>query len=271
MALIEINTRLIVAALLSRLPNASDKERMVRGLMAAGIQFWKKQAQRGLHSSSRDYIAGLSTEYADGKATLILHNENTMLPHLIENGFKGGDMRDWMLEGAKMGPNGRYKVIPFRHGTPGTGGRNVGAPMPGAIHESAKLLKATLSRHKRAVGTAGGATTLWGQRLNPNTAVSAQARTLLGRKSQTWHATSIHMNMVRKEKRHQAASQTSGYQTFRTISEGVIRGERDKETGKAKQHWFHPGIRPRRFAVKTARHIEGIAAKILANVLSEGR
>jgi hypothetical protein len=91
------------------------------------------------------------------------------------------------------------------------------------------------------------------------------AKAILERKEKPWHATSIYTGMVRKEKTYESATQSS-YQTFRTISEGVIRGEVD-EKGKAKQHWFHPGISARRFAPRVQKHLEKISMSLVAIAL----
>ena len=44
------------------------------------------------------------------------------VPNMVEQGWTGGDLRQWLLHGpnAKQGKNGPYNVIPFGHGTPGT-------------------------------------------------------------------------------------------------------------------------------------------------------
>jgi len=261
MSIVRIDLSKLTGALAGALPHKADTQRVLQGIGAAAVQKWKRLAQTELTSSSRDYAAGIQVFYEGNSAFVELVGT---LPNLIENGFPGGDMRDWMLKSpkAKRGKNGRYLVIPFRHGTPGTGGRNVGTAMPAAIHDVAKVLGATLSRP--GVGGRDGKTA-WGERLHAGLSMGKTARKILLRKEKSWHASSIYTGMVRKEKTYERATQSS-YQTFRTISERVIRGEKD-EQGKATQHWYHPGVAARRFAPKVQKHVEKLAMGILTQAL----
>lgn len=261
MTLLRIDLDKLVTAVAGAMPRRPDLSRAMQGIGAAGVQFWKKLAQSELTSTSRDYAAGIQVFYKDNKAFIELVGT---LPNLVENGFPGGDMREWMLKSpkAKQGKKGPYLVIPFRHGTPGTGGRNVGRVMPEAIHEVAKQLQATLSR---PASSTRAAKTLWGGRLNPNMPMKEAARAILTRHEKPWHATPIYMGMVRKEKKYEGATQSS-YQTFRTISRSVTMGE--DEDGNFRQNWFHPGVSPRRFAPRVQKHIEKIAMRLVAASLS---
>lgn len=254
-ALIEINLQGIAAQLLATMPTPDDRQRLVAGIGQAALVYWKQQAQRALKSSSRDYVQALSLEVKSDKAIITLSGG---LPNLIENGFAGGDMREWMLKGprAKQGRRGKYLVVPFGHGTPGTSGRNVGPTMPIAVYDAAKKLAPTLSR------PGGGAR--YGGRLNQRTpGISDEVRNLLQAKARPWHATSLYAGMIRSEKTYKRATQTSGYKTFRTISENVTRGARDAR-GRALEHWFHPGIKPRLLALKTQDFIQRSVGSMLA-------
>ena len=267
--LVKISTAKIAAELLGRIPTADDKARMLRGLGAAAMHHWKRAAMQKLRASSRDYVQGLQEDIGSEKAVITLVG---VLPNLIERGFRGGDMRTWMLEGprAKKAKAGhRYLIIPFQHGTPGTSGRNVGIPMPRVIHNAAKQLTATVSRPgAQLIGTAGVKTTKYGERLGLESGgVKRKAREILQSKAKPWHATSIYSSMIRQEKTFAKATQTTGYTTFRVLSEKVIRGGRD-EKGKATEHWFHPGIRARRFARDTRDHIRKIASGIMSSSMS---
>jgi len=268
--LIKISVGQVVSELLSRMPTKDDKARMIKGLGASAMHFWKNQALQKLRSTSRDYVAGLQEDIGTEKATITLVG---VLPNLIERGFRGGDMRTYMLEGprAKTARAGhRYLTVPFQHGTPGTTGRNVGIPMPRVIHNAAKQLEATISRPGPAlVGTAGVRTVRYGERLGPESrGVKQKARELLLHKVKPWHATSIYTSMIRHEKTFAQATQTTGYTTFRVLSENVIRGKRDPETGRAAEHWFHPGISARRFARDTRTHVRKIATAIVTQSMS---
>ncbi len=258
MALIRVDITHTVGAVIQNLPKSSDKLAITRQLGAAAMQFWKASAQRELRSSSRDYVNGLVHKEEGGRITITLHG---VLPNMIENGWPGGDMRDWMLKGpnAKLGADGMYNTIPFRHGTPGTSGRNVGRPMPQAIHAPAKRLSATLSRPGMLHGTQGGRPVIYGQRLFPDVfRMSRQAKNILKTLHRPWHHTSIYMGMIRQEKTYRRATQ-SQYMTFRRIS-SVKRGSR---------HWYHPGVTPRRLAPATQRHIEGMAQQIVVGALGK--
>jgi len=272
--LVDIDVSKLAATLLARLPTPSDRERMVRGLAAEAFRHWKWQAQRNLKATAKDYIGGLQEDITPTRAVISLVDTpaGNRIPNLIEQGFRGGDMRGWMFNGprAKVSKAGhKYLNVPFRHGTPGTTERNVGPQMPPSIHRAAKQLTATLSRPGPAVGGRKGTTTLYGQRLHPDhPAAGPKARAILNRKEKPWHASSIYLGMVRKEKTYEKKTQ-SHYMTWRTISSKVIRGERDPKTGEALQHWRHPGIRPRHFARSTQRHIARISGSIIAATLKE--
>lgn len=272
-ALIKISTTKIVAAVLSRIPTKADKGRMVRALGSAAHAHWQRKALQELKATSRDYVDGLRWDSDEEKARIVLTG---VLPNMIEQGFAGGDMRDWMFGGAraKTAKAGhKYLTIPFRHGTPGTSGRNVGIPMPPGIHEAAQKLKESVSRPKNPIGAHGGKTVLYGQRLHPDlphvgkvTKDILHSKTVGKHRYQPWHATSIFTGIIRQRKKYQRASQ-SQYTSFRVISQAVIRGEKDK-AGKATQHWFHPGIKARRFAQDTSRYLKKIAAQAVQGALS---
>lgn len=250
----------LAATLLRTLPQADDKVRMTRALAASARAFWVSLAQSRLHTTARDYVQGIRDEIGDDVATISLEG---LMPNMIEEGWSGGDMRDWMLHSAhaKMGKNGPYNVIPFGHGAPGGGGKNVGAPMPIDIHRAAKLLAPTLSRPGK-VESKGGRTVAYGQRLTPGSRnVSEIAKGLLTQKRQPWHANSIYLGMIREGKQFSSGkTQTTGYKTFRTISMN------SNEPGK---HWYHPGIKPRHFAHEVVSHMESIAADIILATLRD--
>ena len=263
--LIKVDISKIAKDIAARVPTKDDRDRLVQALGAAAVAYWKREAQRGLKSTSRDYIAGIQEEFDQGKYTITLKGT---LPNIIEQGFRGGDMRDWMLKSpkARKGRNGRYLIIPFRHGTPGTSGRNVGPAMPTSIHAAAKHLEPSLSRHKAQAPQSKSIR--YGERLGPKSKrVNAEAKQILTSKKKSWHATSIFSGMIREQKTYAKATQ-SQYMTFRVISEGVIRGKTDKE-GKATQHWFHPGISAKHYAQKTQAHISKLAAAMLPKVTKD--
>lgn len=250
------------AELLSALPPAGIGKNILKALAASAMGHWKSQAKKQLRSTARDYIAGLSME--EGTDVVMIHLDDA-LPNLVEQGFKGGNMREWMLNSpkAKHGKNGKYLIIPFRHGTPDTGGENVGNAMPTDIYAAAKKLAPTLSRPSRAGRT--GPTTKWGERLTASSPhANAAARTQLQTLTKPWHSASIYTGMIRKQKTYKKAQ--SSYSTFRVISERVDRSR--KILGiKRKEHWFHPGIKRHDFAGDTRKHVKKIAAFILKSTM----
>lgn len=248
------------ATILAALPATPDRQRIIKGLGAAAMAKWKKLAQERLKSTSRDYINGLEHTVEGETATISL---NGKLPNLVEQGFAGGDMRQWMLKSpkAKMGARGPYLIVPFRHGTPGTTGRNVGPTMPTSIHEVAKTLSPTISRPGKAITGEGGQTTVWGKRLHPGLPMKAAARRILTRHEKPWHASPLYMSMVRKGQHTAAGIQTSGYTTFRTISSARHMGE--DEDGNMRTNWHHPGIEARNLAAEVQKHIEKLAKAVV--------
>jgi hypothetical protein len=250
MALIKIDVTDIIANVTRALPAVSDLAEVRRTVAASALDFWSRQAKEKLKSTSQEYQQALSLQEHGESTWLVLTG---VLPNLVENGFSGGNMRDWMLRSpkAKMGKNGMYLTIPFQHGSPGSSGRYVGAPMPTAIHKEAlKLQRATQSRPNltgKPLTKTGGRTVLFGTRLKADMrGMSAQANKILKTLKKPHHTTSIYTGMTRARKTYAKATQTSGYTTFRRIS-----------AGGDPASWLHKGIKPaRHFAKDTQRHIE---------------
>lgn len=248
------------AAILTAYPGPGEVSRFVGGLASAARTRIVGMAQSSLKTSARDYIAGVTEVEMKGKvATIALTG---VVPNMVENGWPATDLRLTLLgpgaKNAKTGKDGsRYNTVPFRHGTPGSSGRNVGRQMPKSIHAVAKTLAPTLSRPGKIEGR-GGATTVYGQRLNEGMPMSSAARKLLTTKMKPWHAMSIFKGMIREEKTYGSATQ-SKYTTFRRISTNVRRG---------KEHWLHPGIKAHSFFPKAQREIERVARDTLAAALA---
>jgi len=266
--LIKIDLQRIKATVIAAMPHGADRSRIVRGIGAAAMHYWKTLASQQLRSSKQDYIDGLELkEGRDGHGTEV--SLNGALPNMIEQGWSGGDMRAWLLSSpkAKQGKRGPYLVVPFRHGTPGT--VNAGAAMPGSIHTVVQKLMPTLSRPGKPVSTAGGQTTVYGKRLHPGLPMRQAARQILNRVEKPWHATSVYMGMIRKAQMTKKGLQTSGYQTFRTISANTrqpeftdTKGEHGP-AGDKRGHWVHPGIKARNIARQVERHLEKIATHVV--------
>jgi len=249
--IVSVNLSRARAQIMATLPSSADRERILRGIGAAASATWKQLAQAELKSTARDYIAGITAPTVDGARVEIALEGR--IPNMVEQGWPGGDLRQWLLRGpnVKQGRNGPYNVVPFRHGVPGTGGRNVGTPMPGPIYDVAKKLAPTISRPGPGVGGAPGSTTVWGERLHLGLKMGQEAQGILSSLKRPWHATSIYMSMIRKAQPTRAGRyQTSGYTTFRTISQ---------YTSAPGLHWVHPGIRARRLVEKVQAKMEKIA------------
>lgn len=242
--LIKMDVTDIMANVTRQLPTRSDMQEVRRNIGTSALKYWKDQAQQKLKSTSRDYAQGLSYREQGSRVFVILSGQ---LPNMIENGFPGGDMRTWMLKGpnAKMGKNGMYNTVAFRHGTPGTTGRNVGPVMPRIVHNAAKKLQEpTLSQAKKLTQQ-GGQPVLYGTRLHPQMRkASKQLREILTTKKKPWHTTSIYTGMIREEKTYESGTQPQ-YTTFRRISQHSPHPE----------SWIHPGIKPRHFAKATREHM----------------
>lgn len=258
---IQINFNALVRDISRFLPEKAYAElasNVLPGLSAAAVVYWKQLAQTRLHTSSRDYAQGIQLRVISPT----LHEVELlgMLPNMIENGFLGGDMREWMLKSAKVkqGKNGPYLVVPFRHGAPGTGGRNVGLPMPKAIHEVAKRMAGTV--------TDGAGRRHWGERLDHATiedkraalkrGVADRAVELLDTRQREWHAVSLWQGMVRNQKTYEKATQSS-YTTFRTIS-------MHKSDPRS---WFHTGIIARQLAPQVTQHLSSIVGAVIEKAL----
>ena len=90
-----------------------------------------------LTSSSQLYAAAVqvpkfhfpSGKIPDGLQTVASITLIDWLPNAIEKGWSGMDLKPALLDGRNakdMKGGGRYNIVPFRHGSPGTSGRNFG-------------------------------------------------------------------------------------------------------------------------------------------------
>lgn len=135
----------------------------------------------------------------------------------LEYGTGPWDMKPMLLNGpkARVGKNGKYNIIPFRHGTSSNHAPdNNFKTMPQRVYQQARDLKAS-------VKTANGMK--WGGRL------PAQGPAGHNPTSGYQHKNNKHEGMVRIEKTYAKATQ-SQYMTFRIVSEKSDPGS-----------WIHPG------------------------------
>lgn len=216
-----------------RVPTSAQLKSIARQLSTAARAEWIRLAQDNLRSSQRDYIKSIGDPVFSkgGKAfTITLQGA---LPNMVEKGWTGGDLRAFLASSsapsAKQSKEGHwYNRIPFRHGTPGTGGKNVGPAMPGKVYDAAKKLGPK-------------------ERLDHRKIMDPATRALVRKKMKKHHAVGKYQGMVRSG---------GGYFTFRTISEKSPRG------------WIHPGIRARRLAGQVQKFIGPLAKHLLEEAVS---
>lgn len=236
---------------------------IVGDLADAARAEWIRIAGAALHKSRRDYLAGIQPVVREGSvATISLVG---MLPNLIEQGMDEVDLHDTLLgpdvpvappgspgkrqrykrnADGTMSPDGFFRAIPFRHGTPGTTGA-VGAAMGTQFGEKAgeigKMIHAIAKGLKGSTSQPGGPTK-WGQRLKED----------LVPKLKEHHAVDIYAGMVRLEKKYAKATQ-SQYVTFRMIS---VDGS---GTGVGSSPWIRPSTPGKGFARQVGEYVGQIA------------
>lgn len=247
---VKVNTAVMLGEIISKLPSANGRDKMLKALGAAARAEWISLASDKLTSTSRDYIQGIGEP--EIKGNMVSVKLTGVLPNMVEQGWPMHDLRQTVLRSSKAKTSKaghKYMSIPFRHGGPGSGGRNVGRPMPKPIHNVARRLQAS-----HAPTDAGH------KRLSLNMRMGIGARKILESKAKTWHSTSIYTGMIRKVSTYSTQKgktvQQSSYQTFRTISENTSSGP---------QHWIHPGIKARNLVSKVQNTIRDISSKIIAD------
>lgn len=253
---IHVNLSKLISVVAETLPSEAKLARIARTVGAATRGEWINRAQGSLKSTSRDYVQGIGLveEIEQGHVYVEL---NGVLPNMVEDGWEAHDLRATVIPHAKTRRESRegygYVAIPFRHGTPGTTGGNVGRPMPSAIHKVAKHLAATRTEYgpgKQPIAPvhAPGERRLHAAADLPH--MTRRAKKLLIEKAKPWHSSSLYEGMIREEKTYTKAVQ-SQYFTFRTITENPLAHIDARK-------WFHPGIKARRLAVKTLRHMQRV-------------
>ena len=274
---IRVDVGAIAKELMLMIPTKEHETKIRRALGSATLAEWKRLAGMELGSTARDYSLALSIAHTKDKTTITLEDSEKPFIMLIEEGMTGGDMRKWMFNGprVKHGKNGRYLIVPFRHGGAGTSGRNVGEAIPPALTSLVAKLKTKATRpHPEGYKRPGEAhqRTLKQSpskdppRLHANMAgIKADAKKILETKKQSWHTTSIYTGMMKPGKKYNKGD-GSMRKTFRVISEGIIRGDTD-EKGEATQHWYHPGITARHFKRRAEKNVMERAPTFVASVL----
>ena len=207
------------------------------------------RAERELHSSEQDYVAGIQPVklHFPGKipmtgpvvvATITLVG---MLPNMIENGWPGGDMKQYLLFGrnAKIGKDGKpYNTVPFRQGTPGVTGRNFKAMGEAYAEKMGMDAARKLGREvfKKA------------KRLKPGERLPEG----LGPRLREHHVTDLFAGMIRQR----GPGRSTQYMTFRRVS-----------TKSDPRAWVHPGIVGRHLFRDASKYANQAAARIFQEVL----
>jgi len=271
MIAIELNS--LVPTLLARFGSPAVLETILDHTAAGARAQWIRVARQRLGSSRHDYIRGIQeVEREEGARVISLVG---WLANAIEQGLPSFDMRTTLLSGksrlTKVGKDGkRYGHVPFRHGTPASGGgggtpmgraygpvgddsRGVGGvvgsddakSMGARVYAAAKTLSATKTHTYTSARSRGSITeTKWGGRLQEGLAPKLHER----------HATDIFSGMVRERHTYDRATQTK-FMTWRTISERTGTG------------WIHPGITARHLASSVEEWVGEHAGKIVANAI----
>ncbi len=221
-------------------------------------------AQQHLGSTSQEYVSNLQLLHLPINPVMMKRGPfvfasiilNGQLPNMLENGWEGGDLKPFLLKGrnAKMGENGPYNTVAFRHEVPGGAGR-AGAPMGsheqkgGMSRTQAELLGKSIHREaKKLAGTKSHAShgTTWGQRLDARVTGRLGAPKHKNKSSGYQHKSDLYAGMVRKEKTYGKATQNQ-YITFRRVSLNSSAGA-----------FVHPGLDARHFFTKAAGKIPAL-------------
>ena len=231
--MLKIDTSDVQRTVLRTIPTKRQLQTALRRIGSAARGEWVRLAGEQLHSTKRDYVAGISNaKFEKGRKSMVIELNGPM-PNMVEHGWSGGDMRVFLATGhapnAKQAKDGHwYNHIPFRHGSPGTKGRNVGKAMPRSVHRFAKGLGR-------------------GQRIEHAAGIDEKTLKVIRKKERGWHASGRFEGMVK----------SGGYMTFRTISQNNPRG------------WIHPGIRARHLIPQVQRFVQKIAPAVIEATVNE--
>lgn len=216
-----------------RVPTRAQMRDIAQRLSTAARAEWIRLAQNNLRSSQREYIQSIGDPAFTKGGMAFTISLTGALPNMVEKGWTGGDLRAFLASSsapsAKKSKEGHwYNRIPFRHGTPGTSGKNVGPPMPGKVYKAAKQLGPR-------------------ERLDHRKIMDPATRALVRQKMRKHHAAGRYQGMQRTG---------GGFFTFRTISEKSPRG------------WIHPGIRARRLAGQVQKFLGPLAKHMIEEAVS---
>ena len=209
---------------------------VMQSVVAGARDHWIQLASKEFHTSRTEYIAGIQEVDWRDESTAVISLVG-ILPNILEGGMQETDMHETMLRSGAKGVHdaldgGRYRAIPFRHRTPGSGAH--GVPMGSALEKvmgptGAKQLGKDVYRAAKKLEASRSdpysKKTKWGERLNTNE-ITRRGKQVVVPKIKDYHASDPYKGMVRMEKTYGKKTQSS-YMTFRTIavdSGGVPRG-----------------------------------------------
>jgi len=264
--MIDINLPKLIPQTLIALVGDEFAQAVLDDLAALARAKWIRLAQQSLHSSKRDYIAGIQPVMTEGNTRVI--TLVGQLANMVEQGADAWDLRETLLQGQGVKTNAegqRYRAIPFRHGTPGSAG-STGTPMGRRYGPQGPQSRAWAASGHFDQGQAaklGKAVYAAAKALKQRQRLGGGKRTIVDMgqnklrvpKLAPWHSTDIYAGMRKERKTYKKATQTQ-YTTFRTISEANPEG------------WIHPGIQGRHLAQQVEQHVEGMIGKVVSNAIT---
>lgn len=196
--MLKIDTSNVKRVVLSVVPTSSQLRQVASQLATAARAEWIRLAGDELRSSKNDYVRAISEPVFSKKGMAFSISLEGALPNMLEKGWAGGDLRAF-LDGAPRARRSKaghlYNIIPFRHGSPGSGGRNVGKPMNSKVYDLAKRLGP-------------------GERLDSRKIMDPAIAAIVRRKMAKHHTVGRYEGMIK----------SGGYMTFRVISEANPKG-----------------------------------------------
>lgn len=165
----------------------------------------------------------------------------------IDEGSPPRDMKPSLLNGPHAKVPGKYTIVPFRHGTPGTTGAHF-AVMPESIYAQVK----NLPRYSRgngtpSIGNQSGAFPPQSKTFFMPLASALDQSAVHGRMTTTTHKTSIYSGMVKA-----GAARHTQYLTFRAVS-----------INSAPNSWWYPAIPPNPIRDAVIAHVQADIERIL--------
>ena len=221
-------------------PSKKELDRLARDILDGARAAILRSASSQLTSTLPAYKTALSGVKRKGSVWVLeLEGELAMM---VEEGFNGGDMRNWLLQGnTKTSKSGnRYKSIPFTHSIGGIGN---GVPTtlspPGEMSLSNRLTLDVGVRKTASKRVQAGMRTL-----NPSRSLPQG----LAPRINSRHTTDPFAGMQVRGQGNQR-----NYTTFRTISDNPNTADK----------WQHPGIKPRKIMEKAGQaYIDKMLSKL---------